>query len=212
MFKTGTTSLGVALEILGYRTKYKFWRLIKDDWTAYFDLDPNRWSRFESEIRREADKYDAFADAPWLYLYEELDRWYPGSKFILTLRKDAQTVAESDFRMWKRSGFLDKLVEQGDQVPTLELFIRRYEEHNARVLAYFENRIDDLLVVCWETEERPWERLCQFLGCLEVPEQPFPHANRASTGRSHATRVLSLATQWVRTSRKYLTIGRSRSK
>ena len=51
MYKTGTTSLGAALEMLGYRATYQFWRLI-DDWTAYFNLDPNQWSRFDGKIRR----------------------------------------------------------------------------------------------------------------------------------------------------------------
>lgn len=211
MYKTGTTSLGRALEILGYRTTYRFWRLI-DDWRAYFDLDPGPWRRFEYEIRREAADYDAFADAPWLYLYEDLDRWYPDSKFILTVRKDAKSAAESDWGMWQRSGFVDRLVERGDQVPTQAQFIRRYEDHNARVLDYFQDRADDLLVVCWETEERPWERLCEFLGCSDVPTRPFPHANRKAAGGSRASRVVSAANQLLRTSRKYLTIGRLRSK
>lgn len=211
MFKTGTTSLGLALEMLGYRTKYRFWRLI-DDWRAYFDLDPRQWRRFEDEIRREAEQFDAFADAPWLYLYKELDRWYPGSKFILTVRKDAQSAARSDLRMWRHSGFVGRLARRGDAVPTAAQFMQRYEDHNAGVLDYFRDRADDLLVVCWETEEHPWQRLCEFLGCADVPDRPFPHANRQADDRWRPSRMLSAANQLVRTSWRYLTIGRFRSK
>ena len=38
----------------------------------------------------EAGKFDALQDVPWAALYRELDAAYPGSKFILTVRKEEQ--------------------------------------------------------------------------------------------------------------------------
>ena len=68
--KTGTTSLHVALEILGYSSVHY----------------PVTWEEF--------DRYDAAHDITVASRFEELDKLYPGSRFILTLR---------DLNQWLRS-------------------------------------------------------------------------------------------------------------
>ncbi len=185
MFKTGTTSLGRALEILGYRSRYRFWPLLSDR-DAYFELDTRQWQPFEAQIREAADRFDAFADAPWLYLYRELDGWYPGSRFVLTLRRDAEAAVESDLEMWLRLriGGIDR---DPDRVASIRArMLERYRRHRQNVEAYFEDRPEDLLEVCWDTDPDPWRTLCDFLA-EPVPDRPFPHLNRAPRGRSSST-------------------------
>jgi hypothetical protein len=177
MFKTGTTSFGEAMTLLGYPTKYRFMGLL-DNLSGYFDLDPGQFLPFEKRIRDEANRYDAFADSPWLYLYRELDHWYPESLFVLTLRSDSESVARSEFDWWERKNIMPDWLREVGKPPTAQMFIERYERHNENVRHYFRDKRRQLLQVCWELEANPWERLCDFLG-VDVPNSPFPHANRA---------------------------------
>ena len=177
MFKTGTTSFGEAMQILGYRARYRFIPLL-DQLSGYFDLNPAQFDPFEAVIRREAERFDSFADAPWLFLYRRLSEWYPESTFVLTLRKDAETVARSDMEHWERFGLMDRWMQEVGRPPTAAMFIERYERHNENVTNFFRDKSDRILQVCWEEEANPWRRLCEFVGA-DVPAAPFPHANRS---------------------------------
>ncbi len=177
MFKTGTTSFGEAMTLLGYRSRFRFMPLL-DNLSGYFDLDPRQFVPFEDVIRREAGRFDAFADAPWLYLYRQLSTWYPDSRFVLTMRADADAVARSDLAHWERHGLMTRWMREVGKAPTRQMFIERYEKHNENVLNFFRDESHRLLKVCWEEDPNPWRRLCEFVGA-EVPDQPFPHANRS---------------------------------
>jgi hypothetical protein len=181
MFKTGTTTLGRAMERLGYRAEVRFWPLLPG-LAPYFELDPEPFRPFHDRIRGQADAFDCLADAPWLFLYRELAVWYPESVFVLTLRKDARSVAESDLAMWHRIGLMERWRREVGLDPTPEMFVERYERHNEAVMRFFASRAERLLTVCWETEPHPWQTLCGFVG-RPVPEEPFPHENRAPEGR-----------------------------
>ncbi len=188
MFKTGTTSLGVALDRLGFRSHHWFWKQFPR-LAPYFDLDPAKFHPLAAEIRARADRFDAFSDAPWLFLYRELDAWYPGSHFVLTLRKSTEDLVRAQLGQWHRLGIMDEWLAQEGERPPLEMFERRYEQHNRNVRDYFRDRPEDLLEICFQTEPDPWGRLCDFLGVDVVPDEPFPHANRApavSAGESPA--------------------------
>lgn len=62
-----------------------------------------------------------------------------------------------------------------------EIWIRRYERHNAEVLDYFRDRSDFIHLRLDESEVN-WQNLCGFLG-YDVPNQPWPHANQAAEKR-----------------------------
>ena len=61
------------------------------------------------------------------------------------------------------------------------IYIERYERHNREVLEHFRDRPDDLMVMDIPGDAT-WEKLCKFLGHA-VPNEPFPHANKASLSR-----------------------------
>ena len=84
--KTGTTSLAVALERLGYR--------VTGPDGVY---DPAIARNAKALAARLVPRYDAFRDNPWPVLFRELDALARGSKFILTVR-DADGSLRSQVR------------------------------------------------------------------------------------------------------------------
>ena len=75
--KTGTSTLRESLKILGYTVKDATAR-------ALIPILKKDWNKIEHILR----KYDAIQDTPWYYIYKDLDRLYPGSKFVLTIRDE----------------------------------------------------------------------------------------------------------------------------
>ncbi|MBN1268359.1 MAG: hypothetical protein JXB04_02130 [Kiritimatiellae bacterium] len=169
--KTGTTTLGTCFEILGLSHKGTALDLV------YNCRDGNLQPVFDI-----ADKYKSFEDWPWILLYKEMDKRYPHSKFILTVR-DAQKWRNSYLRMLRHARPRKDIKEIRkiiygfeDMAGHEEEYVQRYERHNREVLEYFKDRPDDLLVVNWEKGDG-WEKLCAFLG-RSIPEVSFPHRNK----------------------------------
>lgn len=173
--KTGTTSLGAALDALGYATcdgagavreavgHSEMMRLLREQ-----QLEP---------IMRVAKQYNGFTDNPWFMLFRQLDQTFPGSKFILTLRDERRWIesavryfgrTDSDLRTW--------IYGSGSPVGNEWRWLARYREHVEQVKAHFRDRPDDLLVVDWEQGDG-WKQLCRFLG-RPIPSQPFPHITK----------------------------------
>ena len=173
--KTGTTTLGLCGKILGYRCKGYDRDLLVDV------VSKNNLSRVNEEVLR----YDLFEDWPWPLIYEQLDRNFPGSKFILTVRKSDTTWLNSLKKHSLRtspSEHCRKFVyghnyPHGHEKAHLEF----YRHHNDNARKYFSSREDQFLEVCWETGHG-WQELCDFLG-LEPPDVEFPHANKGARRR-----------------------------
>ena len=133
--------------------------------------------------------------------YKYLDKAYPGSKFILTLRDDPE--------QWFRSitRFHAKMFGKDGRVPTVEdlknapyvwpgfmynmvrvhgtpendpynkeIMVAHYERYNREVMEYFKDRTDDLLVIN-VGEEGAYQKFAQFLG-VDSPFDDFPWENR----------------------------------
>ncbi|WP_141399457.1 sulfotransferase family protein [Rhodobacter maris] len=188
--KTGTTSLEVALQRLGYK--------------VCRGASSNNHSNFlmalkvlgdTDEIARVIRHFDAFADMPFggtdLYLW--LSRRYPEARFLHTIRAPEQWYQSILNQLAKVSkgpapmldafhaaggygaamivrrewGITDPLAQKG-------AMLRYYEGMNAAILAHFNGceRFHSFDL----TEERDWRSLCGFLG-RPVPDQPFPHEN-----------------------------------
>ena len=160
--KTGTTSLNTALNLLGIPSIHL----------------PRSLEQIEV--------FDGATDISVAVAYQELDRLYPGSKFILTIRH---------LRSWLRSNKLhrqrlerrfdgripDWLKEisvrcygQWDYEPTVWSNVYRLHLHS--VLEYFQHRESQLLVlnICGG---QGWQELCSFLYC-QIPNIAFPARNQ----------------------------------
>ena len=164
--KTGTSTLGLALIRLGYSVVGCRMDMIHP--LCRGDLD---------SVLDVAGQFDALQDVPWAALYRELDRRYPGSRFILTVR-DEDAWLKSARRHFKGSDIpLHKwLYGEGRLVGNEECYLQRYRRHNVEVREYFRDRHDDLLIMNL-AEGGGWEVLCDFLG-QPVPRRAFPHANK----------------------------------
>ena len=169
--KTGTSSLGKALNILGYRVcGYNPFR-------TYAQLEDLTWDILLEKAEQLTQEYDAFKDTPWPIFYREFDQKYPNSKFILVIRDTPSWInsAVKDFENYPN--YIHQLIygvpyPQGNE----SVWIERYERHNREVIDYFKDRSDDFLLLNLDHNEVYWEKICDFLD-LEVPEQQWPKIN-----------------------------------
>jgi len=167
--KTGTTSLANALNILGYTTL---------DWPRAYIRPKEGWVNYFKK-----SKFDAFSDAPLNDpgLFKSLDKAFPNSKFILTLR-DEKDLIES----W-RVFFYGTIWEI--EPKTMDEIIHPYRKHKKEVIEYFADKPDKLLVLNI-FEDDSWANLCNFLGC-NIPNVDFPHKNQGHYRKFIAKKLLS---------------------
>lgn len=174
LHKTATTSLAKALTILGYKSGH--WETAK-------------WAKFLYKQTIEGnttilDKYNAVTDLPIPLIYKQLDKLYPNSKFILTIR-DPQDWLESVKKHWSNTNpfkhqwdndvFSHKVHKMlyGQKEFDAQVFLERYNTHTREVIDYFKHRKQDLLILDLSENENHWIKLCKFLN-QPVPTIPYP--------------------------------------
>ncbi len=172
--KTGTTSLGDALELLGY--KRQGWKGENSLMFHKGDIDG---------LIQLTDEYDAFEDFPWPLLFREIHARHPQIKFILTHRKSMDVWFESlaqhcDRKPPSKTDFRRHLygVENPRDAP--EHVKAVHQAHIDDVRAYASKENIPLLELCPEDGDG-WVALCAFLG-KKVPKHPYPHSNKKPSG------------------------------
>jgi hypothetical protein len=175
MHKTATTSLHHALHILGYESAH--W--MSAHWAKAIWEEMQAWGRSPT-----LERHYAITDLPMPLLYKELDKAYPGSKFILTIRDEEKWIesvenhwdrTKNQFRdSWDTDPFSHRVHKllYGQKQFNREVMLERYRRHNREVIEYFAGRPFDLLV----TEEQGWGKLCRFLK-QPIPTVPYPLKN-----------------------------------
>lgn len=191
--KTGTTSIRKVFESLGLKVGRQH--------TA--ELFIHDWARQDyRKIISYCRGAEAFQDMPFSYpnTYEAMDKAFPGSKFILTVRKNSDEWFDSLIRFHTKGvkkgriptaddlreypylypGFLwdAQRLRYGVDESTLydrEIYTRAYEEHNRNIRNYFKNRPSDFLELN-VADDDAMERLVKFLGYLYTG-QKMPHVN-----------------------------------
>lgn len=170
--KTGTTSLHAALEQLGMRSLHNPESMLSVEGGEL---------RFSSAL---AAEYNALSDLPIAAFYRELDREFPGSRFILTTRSEEPWLA-SCANHFHPSAFpsnevVRKLVERVYGTPVFEpnAFRASLRRHESEVRQYFAGRPLDLLIIDIDQTDK-WTPLCRFLG-ISAPGVSYPHQNRAT--------------------------------
>ena len=164
--KTATSSLAEALEILGYKAVH--W----DDTRYVF-----RYSKEGIDIDyKKFDTYDAFADTPIARIYRELDKKYPGSKFILTVRDVEKWIKsfEDQFSEGTEDPFAKRLHMDlyGTSSYDYDKCTTAFKSHTQNAIEYFKNRQQDLLIMDI-TKGDGWNKLCPFLN-RPIPNISFP--------------------------------------
>ena len=122
--KTGSSSLSLALKLLGFKAHKWRKRLpvnmkLESDGFSYLHpwyADGNfpyfigtediSWIfhnplLFEG-VKSLSQRSSSFGDLPWLFLYPLFDQWYPNSKFILSVRSKTRDVVNSSLKMASR--------------------------------------------------------------------------------------------------------------
>jgi hypothetical protein len=191
--KTGTSSLAEALTHLGYRVgSQRAAELLIEDWGR----------RDFRRLIALVHTADAFQDIPFSqdFTFQAMDSAFPGSKFILTVRDSPDQWYESVVRftakrlgldrpptpddlkqdpyVWKGWSYRCKELAVGRDAEhwfERERLIAHYNSHNQRVMAYFLNRPNDLLVLNVGDAEA-MRQVCDFLSCPYRGQQ-MPHLN-----------------------------------
>jgi len=137
----------------------------------------------------QVQQYDALGDIPIARFYPELDRQFPNSKFILTVRESPAWLdsCRRHFRAgrWANHSKIGQLHE--DIYGTAEFDEHRYRLAYQRFVdgvgVYFRDREDDLLVlnIC---AGDGWKKLCPFVG-ERRPWYRFPKCNRRGKSRKY---------------------------
>jgi len=130
-----------------------------------------------------------------------LDAAYPGSKFILTIRDDAeqwyQSITQFHAKRFGRNGNVPTVedlknatyVRKGFVYITVlvhgtsdhdpyneEIMITHYNDYNNQVIDYFSDRPDDLLVINL-SEPDAYSRFTHFID-IDSDQEEFPWENR----------------------------------
>jgi hypothetical protein len=166
--KTGTSTMRVMLEALGYTVCGPRKDLLRE-------VRRGNMSAVDPVI----DAHDAVEDWPWPLAYQHIYARYPDARFILTKRKSFEAWfrslvnhgrGSSPFRgMYRNYGYYRP---DGNEAA----FRRIYEGHTAEVHAFFADKPGQLIDFCLETGDG-WPELCGFLG-IAVPDRQVPHINR----------------------------------
>jgi len=175
--KTGTTSVKDALKILDYRVAGPFGR-----------NDRNIASTVEATARALVPQFDAFQDNPWPMIYRFLDKAFPGSKFILTVRPTEKWLSSVSEHFIEGTPPMREWIYgpgRASPIGNETAYVERYERHNREVQEYFEGRASDFLVFNLSGGDG-WEELCAFLD-HPVPTRPFPWRNSKTKREQRVT-------------------------
>lgn len=175
--KTGTSSLSDALNFLGIKTiHYPYDKII------YSELSSGN---FQLSV---LNQYQAICDISVSPFYAQLDKIYPNSKFILTIRDDQQWLRSIKKHMellkwWSTSDQEFKQFTQficaavyGCLEFSKDRFLFSYQLHLENVKEYFKDKPNNLLIMDIPSGDG-WEKLAPFLG-IDIPTELFPKKNK----------------------------------
>eukprot|EP01083_Nonionella_stella_P133102 404669_1 len=182
--KTGTKTLKAMLRRLGYRCNRNTTEMERacqylplSKWYKDVELingvgvDDISWlfhsKRLYDLIALSTYRTLQSGDLPWAFLYPVFDKWYPNSKYILTVRSSTYDVLNSEMKQRVRA---NKWRVNATWQHTYMVLARRYEMHNQNVKQYFRSmdKLQDLLVIDVHNESKqeiPYKRIVEFLGC-----------------------------------------------
>lgn len=129
---------------------------------------------------------DGACDIPAAAHFVELDKKFPNSKFIYTVRdKDdwlhsmeryLERKKERVIGGWMRE---NRIKIYGQLEFDKDIFSKKYDEHNKKIREYFKSRKGDLLILNICTG-KDMEHLFKFIGIDNPHMKRFPHANKRS--------------------------------
>ncbi|MGP1275625.1 MAG: sulfotransferase family protein [Caulobacterales bacterium] len=196
--RTGTRSLTSALQMLGWDCSH--YPIDEDTYTELAN------GQYDLTLLKHHDGLTDITCAPY---YQQFDKQYPGSKFVLTVR-DKDPWLNSCRNHWFNRPAFGETDDPDEEVHFLMRQLLRaavygcytyvpgrfswvYDRHVAEVKAYFKDRPEDLLVIDVCAGEG-FEKLAPFLG-VPVPAEPFPHKGSLLTRRVEEARAGAVAAE-----------------
>ncbi|HPF12304.1 MAG TPA: sulfotransferase [Flavobacteriaceae bacterium] len=182
--KTGTSSMGKALQIVGFRVCGS----LKEGYD-YSKQQIPFLDYLMVKAKRLLLEYDAFQDTPWFLLYKHLYEQYPSARFILTIRDEISWI-QSIQNHFGKDHFPYHLYIYGDvdSFRNQRKFIEVYRNHNQEVIEFFKDKKEQLLVFDLSEEDNQWDVLCNFLD-ISKPIYKFPHANKSGDRKNFLSRI-----------------------
>lgn len=171
--KTGTTSLHLAFEHLGFKSVH--FRCEKGMLKDIFIKNHKNKKKLLTGV----DDFDAYSD--WVFsstmnFYKKLDKQYPKSKFILHTRNMNDWLDSREAHVKRNQNNPDY---RGDFLEIdREKWKNEWKKHHEDVFKYFKNKPEDLLVIDI-TKGEGWKKLCSFLN-VPIPQKPFPKSNKTN--------------------------------
>lgn len=190
--KTGTTTLGACMARLGWRHKSADRELLL------------AWERGDLDsVFRVIDQHDSFEDWPYPLMWREIyQRYGDGARYVLTVRRDAETWLASLMRhsLITHPHLHARRIAYGHDYPhgREAEHLAFYERHNDAVRRFFDTpeRRHLFTELCWERGDG-WPALCGLLD-VPVPDEPLPHANRMTDERIGANRFTPVNTEAIK--------------
>ncbi len=196
--KTGTTSLGALLSSFGFKMgDQSVAEILSLDWLANKNTD---------RIIRYCYTADTFQDVPFSYrgLHQDLDKAFPNSKFILTVRDSPDewfnslvsfhtkifstdstrppNADELDSATYRYKGYALDVFKLAHKYPTVPLYDEDtykndYILNNDEKRTYFRGRPNDFIEINLAIKD-DFRRLCEFLN-VETDITDFPWLNKS---------------------------------
>ena len=168
--RTGTTSISVALLECGFKVAH----------TAF--------------TKQAFELADVISDAPCFSDYQQLDKLFPGSKFVYLQRDLSKWIPSMQRLLTKmephlqpKTGHFNPVLKRSF-IETFELSNENllseahlqecYEKHQLQLELYFQGRSDLLSINI--SEQGSLQTLLKFLGVPSQVNQVFPHLNQGS--------------------------------
>ena len=208
--RTGTESLKMALEQLGFDRCYHGFDLMNDGRKLQY------WKQMHEEGKTDYDAlfngYIAAVDTPAAYYYKELMQQYPEARVILTVRdagKWFDSAAKTIFkrpppvkyailkfmgRIWKKLSYVPLVDEHLQDIFFEKEFNGKFDD-KATMMAWFnqwneqvKNTVPPHRLLVYNVAEG-WGPLCAFLN-VPVPATPFPQSNTKENFQKRVERAI----------------------
>lgn len=164
--RTGTTTLAESLKLSGYNI-------------LHYPTSLNQMKNLKG--------YHGANDIPVCAYFKTLDRLYPNSKFILTIREKHSWQSAIEKFMTNRKvptdGWALEVREKvyGSKEFNKEAWFDAYDKHHDNVMNYFKNRPEDILAIDIIGGDSP-SKLYEFLNVTKRPLKKFDVYNKGKKG------------------------------
>ncbi len=129
--------------------------------------------------------YDGACDSSVVRFYKELDKKFPNSKFIYTIREKEKWIASVDKHFNRvapedcgEEMLEDRMAIYGQIKFDKDIFLNKYIQHDKDIKLYFNDRPKDLLIINICNGEG-WEKLLPFVDRKNIPQITFPHKHKS---------------------------------